>query len=122
MNINSTKRDILFFTACIPARYLAYRLARRASVEQNEHVKVFGRVAAGAASLYWAVMSELPLKNETGFFGGPVWWDNARPIHAGLYSYYAFTGDYRSLFVDIIFGLCVWLAKKSNLEVFAEDN
>jgi hypothetical protein len=119
MDMDERSRDVLFFTACVPARFLAYRLARDASINDRENVKVFGRVAAGAASLYWAIMSELPLKNETGFFGGPVWWDSARPIHAGLYSYYAFTGDYRSLFVDIIFGLCVWMAKKSNLEIFA---
>jgi hypothetical protein len=120
MDMDDFSRGALFFTACIPARYLVYRAAQEFSIREMKDQQIFARVAAGAAGLYWIVLSELPLKHEVGFFGGPVWWDAARPIHAGFYAYYAFTGDYRSLLVDIIFGLCVWIAKKSNLDVFKD--
>lgn len=66
----------------------------------------------------WVYLSTIGTR-DTGIevFGGTIWWQNLRPLHAalwGYYSYLAYLGNrdaWKVLAVDTSIGLLMWLKK-----------
>lgn len=86
-----TNRRFRFYTMCIPARialallvFVYVVIGRR--YNYNMRVLSFVLACIGAAFFYTYLFhdpSQYPARK--GFFGGPVWWQNNRLIHAILY-------------------------------------
>lgn len=102
------KTFILFLVFCMGARLFLVYLAK---ILPDEQLKIMGMLsfipAAGFALVY------LTKVRNTGksVSGGPIWWNNLRPIHSFLYflfSVSAISGNRNSwmiLLADVIFGL-----------------
>ena len=43
-----------------------------------------------------------------GFFGGPAWWADLRPMHGKLWALYAATGKWQFVAVDTLAGAAAW--------------
>lgn len=93
-------RAALFWGVCIPLRVSLYRHARGSN---RTALRLFAAVVGGR----WL----LGLNNSTrGFFGGHVWWKDARPLHGALWSAYAATNRADFLLADVIFGIATYFA------------
>ena len=73
------------FVACLLARVFAAFLALVVPSYLLIFVSLF--YAGTAAGLWYnVVLSVTRWRRETGFFGGTVWWDRARVVHAVLWT------------------------------------
>lgn len=102
------KRILLFLIGCIGTRSLFVYIAKNSSIQT---LKYMGYLAVlptiGFIYIY------LTGARQTGpeVFGGKIWWNNLRPIHAilyGLFAYNAIIGNTNAwiyLLVDVLFGL-----------------
>ena len=90
------QRAILFWGVCIPLRLY---LASRGDVPAL-------RVAAAVVAYRWAAGLET---SRVGFFGGPAFWHDERPLHGILWLGYALSGDARWLYADTGFGALNWV-------------
>jgi len=86
---------MLFWLVCIPLRLYLASLGDRAWL----------RVFAAAVGLTW--LSGEP-KTKIGFFGGPAWWADQRPLHGALWMTYAVTGSSDALYLDALVGVFNW--------------
>jgi hypothetical protein len=93
------RRARIFWAVCIPTR-LAIAV----------HAADWTRVAAAVIGARW--LAGLENGNE-GFFGGPTWWAEERPIHGVLWVAYAVSGRRMFLFADTAFGAYNWLSTHS---------
>ena len=94
------RRAVLFWTICIPARvYLASR--------GDEPLL---RAAAAVVAYRW--LSGRESGHLVGFFGGPAWWADERPVHGALWAAYALSGSSNFLWVDTAFGAGNWILSK----------
>ncbi|MAT69126.1 MAG: hypothetical protein CMJ58_06335 [Planctomycetaceae bacterium] len=91
------ERTVLFWGACIPARSLVAYHAK-----DNPVI----RVGAAVVSARWLLGME---QGTVGFFGGRVWWRDARALHGALWGAYAVTGRPLYLWTDMVFGASNWL-------------
>lgn len=95
-------RAVLFWGVCIPVRsYLASR-------GDQQWLRAF---AAAIGSRWLAGMES----GSVGFFGGPAWWADKRAMHGSLWLAYAFTGDARMLWIDVLGGAVSWWAYSGGL-------
>lgn len=89
-------RALIFWGVCVPTRlYLA-------SLESTPIL----RGAAIVISSRWLLGYE---NGNEGFFGGPVWWADERPLHGAFWLGYALTGNNRFLLADVGIGVANWL-------------
>jgi len=98
-------RSFVFWFVCIPARVLLAYVAYR---RQGNAVGI--RSVATLVAATWLLDLQ---HSPTGFFGGPVWWADARKFHGLVWALYAYTGDWRFLAGDAASGAAVWIGKKS---------
>ena len=80
----SEEREYLFWTKCIPARLMIY-------IAYFFIASKFKYVAAGitwlvAATFLINIVLDIMGKYKYGFFGGRVWWREARVVHVLLWS------------------------------------
>lgn len=69
------KRFVLFLFFCIPLRlFIAYSVYKRDHVDLFKFILLF--IGLGFVRNY-----ALDLR-KNGFFGGEIWWNNLRPLHA----------------------------------------
>lgn len=91
-------RALIFWGVCIPTRtYLTY-LARQGS----DTLRIFALVIGTR----WLTGFE---NGNEGFFGGPTFWADERPVHGALWVAYALTDEWRFLAADTVFGAGNWL-------------
>jgi hypothetical protein len=86
------KRNILFLVGCIGARSLITYVAKRVCddpVLREKYLPMLGMVALIPAIGFTYIF--LTDSRQTGpeVFGGKIWWNNFRPIHAALYAIFA---------------------------------
>lgn len=109
---NIQKRWVLFLVGCIGIRLFFVYLARTLS---QEWLRIMGYLALipmiGFLLIYWFDLR----KTGAEVFGDKIWWNNLRPIHAGLYGIFAWMAiqcDRRAwipLLVDVTLGLIAFL-------------
>ena len=99
MEEGAEKRAALFWGVCVPLRvYLASR----------GDVPVL-RAAAALIAYRWLSGAE---SKHVGFFGGPAFWAELRPVHGMLWASYAATGKSVHLWADVALGAGSWVAHK----------
>ena len=104
------KSLLLFLFACIPLRIFIAYLAKTGSLRTLQLIAVFA-IAVSIGFIYVYVTGS----RQTGLevFGGKIWWNDFRPVHAFLYAYFAFmvfiTKQYDTawlaLATDVVVGL-----------------
>lgn len=108
------RRYALFLGGCIPLRII---LAYIAYVSSAKILQYMGYIAILPAIgfIYIFLTGARKTGAETG--GAPIWWNDIRPIHAGLYlafAYLAVSGDklnaWKFLAADVALGLSAFLA------------
>ena len=117
MNTNN-KRLLLFIFGCIGVRSL---LAYIAKIINIKYLPYFGYLAI-IPVIGWLYIYFTGSRN-TGpeVFGDRIWWNNLRPLHAILYSLFAFNAinknnnAYIYLVIDVIVGLTSFILNKLNL-------
>lgn len=107
----------LFLTGCIPARIALVLIAAFAT---SREVLRGLAVVTGAIALGFAIIYVFGLRKtgvETG--GGPIWWNDLRPVHAALYAIAAVAawngrGDiaWKALATDAALGLWAYFYLK----------
>ena len=107
--MSSAQASKAFWLGCIPTRILLAFLAKEVVPELNENQKWAVSAAAAVPAAVW-LSGVLP--PDTNFAGQRVWWHDYRPVHGALWAYYAATLDYRSLVLDVLFGMYVHATKK----------
>jgi len=106
------KRFALFLIGCIGVRSL---LAYTAKNVNDTYLKYMGYVALLPAIGFLYIYITGSRKTGAEVFGGKIWWNNLRPLHALLYflfAYYAINGDRGAwifLFIDVCIGLISFL-------------
>ena len=98
----------LFWLGCVPAR-IGLAVAAKEVVPGLTAEQKW--VVSAAAALPAAVWLTGALPRNTNFAGQEVWWDAYRPVHGALWAWYAATLDYRSLVLDVLFGMYVHTTK-----------
>lgn len=104
-------RFVLFYVLCVGVRASLALLTKRASSEalQTWFAPLFAAIAVGFAIIYAFGLRD---NGSETFDNHGIWWNNLRPIHAGLFaiaSMYAIRGEtryaYVPLTVDVLIGL-----------------
>ena len=111
MNI-STKRLVLFLGGCILVRSLLVVAAKNINKKYLPYMGMIAFLPAFGFIYYY-----LSGTRTTGpeVFGDKIWWNDLRPIHAGLYIMFGLlalkknANSYIPLLVDVIFGLLSFL-------------
>ena len=98
-----------FWLGCVPARALLAVIAKEVVPGMTEGQQWVVRLAAALPSVVW-LSGALP--PDTNFAEQDVWGDDYRQAHGLLWAIYALTLDYRSLVLDLLFGLYVHTTKK----------
>jgi len=106
------KRFLLFLFGCIGTRFLLVYIAKHINLQYLPYLGYLALLPAiGFVYIY------LTKSRETGpeVFGGKIWWNDLRPIHAALYGLFAYnainrnTNAWMILLVDVLFGLASFL-------------
>jgi hypothetical protein len=106
------KRFLLFLIACIGSRVLFAVAAKNASTAV---LKYLGYLALLPAIGFTYLFVTGERKTGPEVFGGKIWWNCLRPVHALMYfifSYSAITGNRNAwifLLVDVFIGLTAFL-------------
>ena len=107
------KHTLLFIVGCLGTRSLFAYLAKRADTPQLRWLGYLALIPA-IGFIYIFLTGSRPTGLEVG--GGRIWWNNLRPVHAGMYllfAYLAITGNtmyaWRVLAVDVLLGLGAFL-------------
>ena len=110
---NLQKRFILFLVGCIGTRSLLVYLAKNASKQILFYMGLLALVPASGFMYFYLSGTR---KTGAEVFGGKIWWNNLRPIHALLYTMFACnailgnSNAYMYLLVDVTFGLISFLS------------
>lgn len=87
MEAATTKRLLLFVFGCMAARfglaYLAYRY------RHAEHMPLMGLAALVIAGGFAVIYVGGLRRTGPEVFGGRIWWDALRPVHASLFFLFA---------------------------------
>lgn len=108
---DSQKRLLLFFSLCIPLRFFLTYIAK---VLPGQYLRYMGLLFL-VPVINWSYSYLTWSTKSLGAFGGPVWWNKLRPIHAGLFLIFALLAinknknAYIALLIDTIFGLFSFL-------------
>ena len=92
-----SQRAAIFWLVCIPVRTYLTHLARK----RHPLLRPF------AAFIAFRWLQGLEVGYE-GFFGGPAWWADLRPMHGKLWALYAATGKWQFVAVDTLAGAAAW--------------
>lgn len=106
------KRFLLFLLGCIPIRLLFVYLAAHLP---NKYLPIMGYIAFIPAIGFLYIYLNHLRKTGPEVFGGKIWWNQLRPVHALLYILFAFNAIYKKksswiyLFVDVCIGFFSFL-------------
>lgn len=104
--------SVLFWLGCIPVRLAFAYIGTQAAALPYVAVAA-SLISVGFATIY--IFNLRPNAPEGG--GGPTWWNNLRPIHAGLYlttALFAFKGSTTAgsvLLADTLLGVGAALSR-----------
>ena len=98
MQLPTTDRALLFWGACLPARYFFATLV--APLYPNT-----SRTLAALIGARWVLNENF---STHGFFGGRAWWSSLRPWHGTLWLIYAATGERDALLADVLLAMLAW--------------
>ena len=107
------KRFLLFLIGCIGIRSLFVIIAKNASIN---YLPILGYLALLPAIGFIYIYVTGSRKTGAEVFGGKIWWNNLRPLHAILYGLFAYNAINRNhnawmyLLVDVIIGLVSFLS------------
>ncbi len=107
------RHALLFLIGCLGTRSLFVYLAKQANAQQLRWLGYLAMLPA-IGFIYIFLTGARPTGLEVG--GGRIWWNNLRPLHAGMYlifAYLAITGSTQYawwvLAADVIIGLGAFL-------------
>ena len=106
------KRFLLFLIGCIGLRSLFVVIAKNSSVQVLQYLGYLALLPVIGFIYIYATDSR-----QTGaeVFGGKIWWNNLRPLHALLYALFAYNAiignqcAWKYLLFDVIIGLFSFL-------------
>ena len=107
-----TKRMLLFLVGCIGTRAALVYIAKTIDVNYLPYMGYLALIVAFGFSYIYRTDSR---KTGPEVFGGKIWWNNLRPVHALLYGLFAYnaimknTSAWIYLLVDVIIGLVSFL-------------
>ena len=102
------KRFLLFLIGCIGIRSLFVIIAKNVSIN---YLPILGYLALLPAIGFVYIFVTGSRKTGAEVFGEKIWWNNLRPLHAVLYSLFAYNAIIRNsnawmyLLIDITLGL-----------------
>jgi len=117
MNTNN-KRLLLFIFGCIGVRSLLAYIAKIININYLPYLGYLAIIPViGWLYIYFTG------SRTTGpeVFGDKIWWNNLRPLHAILYTLFAYNAinknnnSYIYLIIDVIVGLTAFILNKFNL-------
>jgi hypothetical protein len=111
------KRLLLFLIGCIGVRAA---FAYYAKIASPETLRMLGYLALLPAIGFFAIYFGGLRKTGLEVGGQTIWWNNLRPIHGIIYSFFAFNAieknpsSWMYLFADVVLGLTSFLAHHIN--------
>ena len=99
-------RQLYFWLGCIPTRILFVLIAYYLPIK---YLPYFGIITIAMAIGF--IRAYFFNKKDTGFFGGDVWWNNLRLVHAFLYlsfsisAFVKYNYSWVFLLVDVLIGI-----------------
>lgn len=109
---NLHKRFVLFLIGCIGVRAMLTVLAKRIN---PAYLPYMGYMAMIPVTGWVFIYFLRPRNTGPEVFGGKIWWNQLRPIHAGLYAIFAILAirqspyAYAPLALDTLLGLGAFL-------------
>jgi len=109
---NLQKRFLLFLFGCIGVRSLLVVVAKKISVD---YLPWLGYLALLPTIGFIYIFLTGSRTTGSEVFGGKIWWNNLRPVHAILYGLFAYNAIQRNrrawiyLLIDVIIGLASFL-------------
>jgi hypothetical protein len=106
------KRFLLFLVGCIGIRTLFVIAAKNSPVI---YLKYMGYLALLPAIGFVYIFFTGSRQTGAEVFGGKIWWNDLRPIHALLYFLFAYNaimgnaGAWVYLLIDVLFGLSAFV-------------
>ena len=106
------KRFLLFLIGCIGVRSLFVLIAKYSSLK---YLPLLGYLAILPALGFVYIYVTGSRQTGAEVFGGKIWWNDLRPLHAllyGLFAYYAISKAsfaWMFLLVDVVIGLSAFL-------------
>jgi len=106
------KRILLFILGCIGSRSLLVYIAKTTDIN---YLPYLGYLALLPAAGFLYIFVSDVRKTGLEVFGEKIWWNNLRPIHALLYTLFAYNAIHKNksawmiLLVDVSFGLVNFL-------------
>lgn len=107
------KRFLLFLIGCIGTRSLFVIIAKKIDLKFLPYLGYLALLPAIGFIYIYVTGSR---KTGAEVFGGKIWWNNLRPLHAILYSLFAYnaiignSNAWMYLLVDVIIGLVSFLS------------
>lgn len=120
---NIQKRFLLFLFGCIGLRSLFVIIAKNIDIK---YLPYLGYLALLPTLGFIYIFATDSRKTGAEVFGGKIWWNNLRPVHAllyGLFAYNAIIGNKDAwiyLLIDVIFGLFSFLIFHYNNDNFSK--
>jgi len=109
---NLKKRILLFLIGCVGVRLLIAYLAKIININ---YLPLMGYLAILPAVGFTYIFLTGSRKTGAEVFGGKIWWNNLRPIHAILYALFAYNAinknpnSWKILLADVILGLIAFI-------------
>lgn len=106
------KRILLFLIGCIGSRSLLVYIAKTVDIN---YLPYLGYLALLPAAGFLYIFVSGIRKTGLEVFGEKIWWNNLRPIHALLYTLFAYNAIHKNkkawmiLLADVTFGLVSFL-------------
>lgn len=109
---NIQKRFLLFLIGCIGLRSLFVVIAKNIDIK---YLPYLGYLALLPTLGFIYIFATDSRKTGAEVFGGKIWWNNLRPLHALLYGLFAYNaiignrGAWIYLLIDVLIGLFSFL-------------
>jgi hypothetical protein len=109
---NIQKRFLLFIFGCIGLRILFVVIAKNIDIKLLPYL---GYVALLFVTGFIYIFVTGSRKTGVEVFGGKIWWNDLRPLHALMYSLFAYNAinknpnSWMFLLIDVIIGLISFL-------------
>jgi hypothetical protein len=109
---NLQKRFLLFLIFCIGIRSLFVYIAK---IIDTNYLPIMGYISLLLAIGFTYIYLTDGRKTGVEVFGGKIWWNNLRPLHALLYFVFAYMAINKNanawivLLIDVVIGLISFL-------------
>ena len=117
------KRFFLFLVFCIGSRSLFVYVAKNINIQ---YLPILGYIALLPAFGFAYIFATGARQTGAEVFGEKIWWNNLRPVHAILYSLFAYNAINKNrqswvyLLIYVLFGLIGFLTHHYTAGSFAK--